>query len=241
MDAYEPYHGELQYETHGCNLGYNLYACSKSYECNNTHLSEYCFSCADCFGCFGLRRKKHCILNKQYTREEYEELVPEIIHSMGRNDEYGEFFPEHFSPFAYNETVAQEYFPLIKEEVLKRGWKWKDRKDDVPKVDRIIPASQVPDTIGGITDDIINWAIECPVTKRPFRIIKQELDFYRQMNLPIPRLHPDERHKRRMMFRNPRKLWKRACGKCGKEIASTYAPDRTETVYCEQCYLEAVY
>ena len=26
------------------------------------------------------------------------------------------------------------------------------------------------------------------------------------------------------------------CAKCGKEIKTSYAPDRPETVYCKQCY-----
>ncbi|OIO53308.1 hypothetical protein AUJ46_05560 [Candidatus Peregrinibacteria bacterium CG1_02_54_53] len=241
MDALEPYHGELQYETHGCNLGYNLSVCSKSYECNNVHLSEYCFSCSNCFGCFGLRKKQYCILNKQYTKEEYEKLVPRIIEHMKKTDEWGEFFPANLSPFAYNETVAQEYFPLTKEEVLKRGWTWKEQKDELPQVTRTIPANKLPVNIADIPDDVLNWAIECEATKRPFKIIKQELDFYRTMRLPIPRLHPDDRHRKRMAMRNPRKLWKRPCMKCGKDIETTYAPERPEIVYCEECYLKEVY
>ncbi|MEI8091831.1 MAG: hypothetical protein WCG98_06540 [bacterium] len=34
------------------------------------------------FGCVGMRDKEYCILNKQYTREEYETLVPQIIEKM---------------------------------------------------------------------------------------------------------------------------------------------------------------
>ena len=31
---------------------------------------------------------------------------------MKSTGEWGEFFPHELSPFGYNETVAQEYFPL---------------------------------------------------------------------------------------------------------------------------------
>ena len=81
----------------------------------------YCISCFgshDCFGCVGLRNKSYCILNTQYTKEEYEELVPRIIIHMMKNGEWGEFFPSSMSPFGYNETVATEYFPREKEEAL---------------------------------------------------------------------------------------------------------------------------
>ncbi len=212
---------------------------------------DHCFSCKDCFGCVGLRHKQYCILNKQYTKEEYETLVPKIIEKMRETGEYGEFFPVALSSFTYNESIAQEHFPITREEALRRGWKWRDEKDEQPKVAKIIPASQLPDSIDDIPDDILNWAIipeggdpsagSGPSAKRPFKIIKQELEFYRKMRLPVPRFHPDERHRRRMALRNPRKLWKRNCGQCGKEIQTTYAPERPEIVYCEECYLKEVY
>jgi len=87
----------------------------------------------------------------------------------------------------------------------------------------------------------LNWAIECEITKKPFRIIKQELEFYRKYNLPIPRRHPDQRHLDRMSLRNPRHLYTRNCDKCGKEIQTTYAPERPEIVYCQDCYEKEVY
>lgn len=202
---------------------------------------SYCFSCSNCFGCFGLRHKQYCILNKQYSKEEYEELVPRIIDHMESTGEWGEFFPASLSPFAYNESIAQDQYPLTKEEVKSKGLNWRYNKDEIPEVEKIIPAKKLPSSIKDIPDDILNWAIECDVTKRPFLVVKQELDFYRRMKLPIPRLHPDERHKRRMALRNPRKLWKRQCEKCSADIQTTYAPERPEIVYCEKCYLKEVY
>lgn len=198
-------------------------------------------SSKDCFGCAGLKNAQYCVFNKQCSKEEYEGLVSRIIEHMKQCGEYGEFFPVSLSPFAYNETIAQEYFPFTREQILERGWRWRDEIDETPKVQKVIPASQLPDSIDAVADDILNWAIECEATKRPFKIVKQELDFYRKMHLPLPHFHPDERHRRRMQLRNPRKLWKRACVKCGKEIQTTYAPDRPEKVYCEECYLATVY
>jgi hypothetical protein len=96
----------------------------------------------------------------------------------------------------------------------------------------------LPADIKDIPDDILNWAVECEVTSKPFRIIKQELDFYRKHSLPIPRRHPDQRHLDRMSLRNPRRLYDRSCDKCGVDIRTTYSPDRSEIVYCEGCYGE---
>ena len=170
--------------------------------------STYCFYCSNSnnlFGCVWIHTPhSYCILNKQYTKEEYESIVPKIIKHMMTTWEWWEFFPSSISPFWYNETVASEYYPLSREEVItdaKSQFKWSDYENPKPDVSKIIPASKLPNSIKDIPDDIVNWAIECERTKKPFRIIKQELDFYRKNNLPIPRLHPDERHVDRMKLR----------------------------------------
>ena len=160
---------------------------------------EYIYYCIDtkksqhCFGCVNMKGAKYCILNKQYTKKEYERLIPKIIEHMKETGEWGEFFPVSLSPFWYNETLAHEYFPLDMKEVLEKWWNWSDYEAPFPKVEKIIKASTLPENIEDIPDDILNWAIECEATKKPFRIIKQELDFYRKHGLPIPRRHPDKR------------------------------------------------
>jgi len=190
----------------------------------------------DLFWCIGLKNKSYCILNKQYTKEEYETLVPKIIEHMMKTGEWGEFFPSSMSPFGYNETVAMEYYPLSRDVAVQRLYNWSDYEAPFPKVEKIIPAAKLPEDITKIPDDILNWAIECEVTGKPFRIIKQELEFYRKHNLPIPRRHPDQRHLDRMALRNPRKLYERKCDKCEVEMMTTYSPERPEMVYCEGCY-----
>ncbi len=255
--------------------------------CNKLLYCLDCRSCNNCFGCTWLVSKSYCILNKQYTKEEYESLVPQIIEKMMNDGEWGEFFPASLSPFGYNETVAEEYFSLTREEVLGVGkfgdtplkggdaewseaegvdlessktnppvspltggrdrrerssllhwpiFNWLDYEAPFPKVEKIIPASKLPDEITSIPDDILNWAIECEVSRKPYRIIKQELEFYRKHHLPIPRRHPDVRHMDRMKMRNPRKLFERQCDKCSKDMITTYSPERPERVYCEECY-----
>ena len=127
------------------------------------------------------------------------------------------------------------------ETAIACNFRWRNVPEEVPHAERIILASQLPDDITAIPDDVLNWAIECEATGRPFRLVKPELEFYRTMRIPVHRLHPDERHRRRMATRNPRMLWERRCVKCGKNIQTTYAPDREESVYCDECYLKEMY
>lgn len=54
----------------------------------DVYLSELCDSCKFCFACIGLRNKSYCILNRQYTKEQYEELVPKIIEYIMKTEEW---------------------------------------------------------------------------------------------------------------------------------------------------------
>ena len=200
-----------------------------------------CHSCENVFGCVSLKKGKYCILNKQYSKEVYEQLVAKIIQHMIANKEWGEFFPIDFSPFAYNETVAQEYYPLIQEAVEQQGWNWKKRSVETTQNGNVIFAESLPDTIDEVTNEILDQPIKCVSSGRFFRITEQELQFYRKQNLPLPRLHPDERHKRRASLRNPRTMFARKCAQCHQEIQSSYSPERPERVLCEKCYLAEVY
>ena len=74
----------------------------------------------DCFGCVGLRDAQYCIFNKQYMKQQYEDTVPQIIETMQAEGSWGEFFDPLLSPFGYNETVANELYPLSREEAFKR-------------------------------------------------------------------------------------------------------------------------
>ena len=248
---------ELCYEGNGMGAGYNI---KFGIATGNTMNSHYIFSCmtnsSNLFGCVSLNSKQYCILNKQYTKEQYEELLPKIIKHMsdmpyidakGRVYKYGEFFPPELSPFCYNETIAQEYFPLTKEEAIKQGYKWKDKEVRNYIID--IKNEDIPNDIKDVTDNIIGKVIECAhkdcnhQCTEAFKIIPEELSFYKRMNLPLPRLCPNCRHYARLQQRNPLKLWHRKCMHegCNNEFETSYAPERPEIVYCESCYNKEVY
>ena len=233
---------ELCYECDGC--GYGMYqVLFSNHTWNNVRDMLYCESCfpsvKNCFGCFGLRHAEYCILNKQYTKEEYEKLVPKIIEHMRKTKEWGEFFPTRISVYAYNESLANEFFPLTNEEVVKRGWRWHDEEQQ--KESYLGPDIAVPETIEGVSDDIVEKILRCSVTQKPYRITSQELAFYRQLGLPLPRLSPQQRHAERMATRRPRCLWDRHCHKCDRKVQTSIAPESPEIVYCESCYLQTVY
>jgi hypothetical protein len=225
--------------------------------------SDHCGTTSHAFGCISLKSAEYCILNKQYSKEQYEELVPQIrehmdqskyVDSKGRGFGYGEFFPPEFSMFAYNETAAQEYFPKSESEVSDFGVNWKDREktdygtlltvEELKKLDRTDAAS------------VTSKAVQCngdstTLCSGAYRILPEELQFYNRFNIPLPEACPNCRYfKRLQRFCNPLTLWKKSCacdmenhdhsGICPNEFETTYAPDRTEKVYCESCYQKEV-
>ncbi len=194
--------------------------------------SSYCFYSHDLFGCVGMKHGKYCIFNKQYSKEEFFTLREKIVTHMKKTGEWGEFFPIDMSPFAYNETIAQEYFPLKKSEAGK--WRQEDKKEYQPMT------YHVPDVLLEVQDDILDQLLACEATGKNYKIQKAELEFYRKIGLAIPRFCPEARHRRRILLRNPRRLWSRKCDKCSTNIETTFAPDCPEKVYCEKCYLECV-
>jgi hypothetical protein len=213
---------------------------------SDTEYCEFIIGCKNVFGCVGLRKKQYCILNKQYTKSEYEILREKIVSHMTRsthstssessNGEWGQFFPSSLSDFNYNESSAYDYFPMSKEEALAQGYKWKDEEQKVSQAATV----KVPDNILDVGDDFIKEVLQCEGCDRNYKILAQELDFYKRVGIPIPALCDTCRHERRMKIRNPRKLWSRECQKCGAKMESSYSLDRREVVYCEECYLKEV-
>ena len=263
---------ELCYETMEC--GENAYNNKFSINCwPSCRDNEYCmynFSSADCFGCVGLKKKQYCVLNKQYTKEEYKLIVEKIKKHMDEMPymdkqsliyKYGEFFPIEFSPFGYNNTIAIEHFTITKEEAEKKGYGWVETPRGEYKITK--KASELPDSINDITDQILKEVIECEKCKKAYRILENELIFLRNEKIPIPRICNECRHERRISDRLKLFLYERPCmcagesdetkkykntakhfhgdKPCNEIVKTGYAPDSPDIVYCEKCYQQEVY
>jgi len=242
--------GELLYNCVGLGGGnYFMRMCLNCRLCSHLTYCADCYSTKDCFGCVGLRNKRYCILNTQYSKGEYETLVPRIIEHMRKTtlrppqadsagQEWGEFFPIALSPFVYNEGNNLEEHPLKKDEVLRRGWQWQEETEETPVGTSM---NDWPMDISNVSDTITAQVFTCSVSKKQYKIVPKELAFYRSLKLPIPHEHPDVRMARRRMILTPYVLCTRPCMKCKKEVETTYQPSRPEIVYCEECYLAEVY
>jgi hypothetical protein len=244
--------GEIEecYDSVVCDHSFNNFFGVFSVKSQNIQYSQHCHSSKNIFGCVSLRNAKYCILNKEYTKEEYEEILPKIIEHMntmpyidqrGLVYKYGEFYPVEIAPFGYNETIAMEHFPLNKEEAISLGYKWQDNIQRTVGRETLVPEN-IPESIFDVPDSITSEVLKCIDCNRNYKIVGDELTLYRKMEIPIPRRCFHCRHSRRVARRNPFKLWHRNCmkGGCHNEFDTSYAPGRPEIIYCESCYLKEV-
>jgi len=266
MDSTEVF-SELGYELEGVDAR-SCIAMTKTVSTYDSYYSELCTSSHDIFGCVGLKMAEYAILNRSYEKEECHKLVEKIIAHMKETGEWGEFFPARMSLFAYNETVAQDYFPLQKEEAIGQGLRWYERGNREYKVS--ISPEQVPQTIKEVDSSILQETIGCisqsegnPRQKyancaTAFRITEMELELYHKVNIPIPQKCSPCRRRDRLELRNPRKLYNRPCQCAGKSSENliyqntsehlhglNHCPNKFETTYAperpEIVYCEACY
>lgn len=270
MDTYSGMSTELTYEaTATTGHSHNCHFCVRVYDgSRDCEYSWFLQACSNCFACVGLRNAEYCIFNVKYSKEEYEKLVGEIKLRMAEDKEYGEFFPLYTSPFPYNDTVAQEFFPFDEQSATEKNLKWGEmgEKNYKPTIDE----ESIPGTIEETSDSILSEVIRCNHEgkcthgcTKAFNITADELSFYKRKNIPIPILCPNCRHYRRLEYRNPTSLRSTVCmcqgsnpagGKykntsthshgpapCGKKIQTAIKDGSGYIIYCEECYKKEVY
>ena len=259
--------GELIYEclqsgrgVYGNRFGWCIWTGTKNCEYGVLNIDS-----SDCFGCVGVKKKQYFILNKQYSKEEFFALREKIVKQMeelpyrdrqGNEYRYGEFFPTELSPFAYNETSAQDEFPLTKADAEAQGHTWNDNARPQYVVTK--SAGDLPDRSDQADGNLSQEVIGCAVCGRGYRLTPSELEFYRRNKIPLPRSCFYCRTEKRTGRKTSQELFPRLCqcaglsdiksqyrnlsqhfhgaGKCPNEFETSYAPDRPEIVYCEQCY-----
>ncbi len=215
-----------------------------SWYCRETYYVEHCRRSNYCFGCSGLKDQQYCILNKQYTKEEYFKLVSRIkqhmidmpyIDKCGRTYTFGDYLPVELSYFPYNETEAYEIIPLSKTEAIENSFLFNDKDQNIGDKETI-RAQDLPDSIDNVDDSMLNEVILSKFSNRKFKITQPELSFYRKYKIPLPRESFFERHARRHKIASSFKLYDRKSDKSGDKIVSSYPSEATEIVWSIEEY-----
>jgi hypothetical protein len=223
--CYEGITPDESYQTH-----FSIYC----WKCKNVLYSNNCHASEHLFGCIGLKRRTHCILNRAYTKHEYELLARRLAHHMQETGEWGELFPMQHSPFYFNETRAIDVFPQSQEHVLARGLTWSP-----PRQQQVGGSQMFPECVDAVTDQDIAQPFSCATCSRPFKVMKLELAFYKKMRLPVPHHCPHcRRNARFARFPSTGKMYHRVCNRCNNEVSSSFSPERKEKILCEVCSLQ---
>ncbi|MBU1151222.1 hypothetical protein KJ632_00160, partial [Patescibacteria group bacterium] len=231
MDCSGLFRGEKCYEvsqsTDLNNVKFSIFAT----DCSDCFYVDQCVGCRHCFGCVGLKRREYCILNKQFSREEYEEIVEKLTEKMREEGEFGEMLPYRFAYNGFNLSLAAFYC-----DVPEGAWLESEPESEVAGVD----GRDLADAEFG--DDALNLVVNCAETGRPYKFVKHELDFYRRLGLSLPALYPEQRNKRRfgeLMGLEGRMV---KCAGCSGEVVTYWQEDKGfERIFCEACYLKEVY
>lgn len=232
----------------GCVVGENISNVAFSQETGiNLYNAQYCKLVAggsDYFGCIGIKRKQYGIFNKQYSKDDYEVLREKIIAHMnempyqdkrGRIYKYGEFFPAELSPSAYNETLANNFFPLSQKEAKEQGYGWLIKQSN--EHEATLKAKDLSDHIKDATRDILKEVIECEQCQQGFKIIAMELEFLQKRNLPLPRRCPFCRINEKFnQWVKDLRNFTRTCSKCGTLFQTPFPKEEVPTILCKTCY-----
>ncbi len=191
----------------GSELCYGNVSTTESYFCHNSigcwisKDSAYCefiHGCQDCLGCISLRQKKHCILNKQYSPEEYQKIKNHIIEELG--EYWGSPFPVNLATFSYLDSAYRDYYSLTREEIDYVGWFYGEEKAQ-PQNLQLISPEKLPDDVKDAKDEDISKAFDCESSKKAFKIIPQELKILKKIGAPLPHQHYEARLMARLKFR----------------------------------------
>ncbi|MFA4814753.1 MAG: hypothetical protein WC924_04565 [Candidatus Gracilibacteria bacterium] len=217
---------------------YNSKFCTLTVNCTDSAYLDQCSKLEESFGCVGMKSGQNLILNKKYSKEEYEKMLKRIREHMMKTGEWGHPFPAKLTTFPYNTTVAYEYYPLTKEEALRQGYSWDEEEKEAKHFGK---EYEIPGDIKDVDETICEQILTCEETGGQYKVIPQELKFYKTFSLPIPRNMPYQRYKKLLSLQPPKKLINTVCAVCSKTIKTVYPKEKGYKIACEKCYLEKIY
>jgi hypothetical protein len=219
--------------------------CYRSTRCEDSEYLYGCIDCRNCFGCISLKKKEFCILNKQYSEEEYWSKLDQIKCQMLDKGQYGEYFPTTFSTSYVPECGAYLYAGADPEDIEKLGGNVFDPNEynatGLEEVDlsQAKSTDDIPDSIQDVGDEWAGKLIYDKDVNRTFAMLKPEIEHYRELNIAPPAEHFILRVKNISSLGQKAQLVNSTCQSCSKEVlVSVNKKYPNRKIYCKKCYLE---
>lgn len=217
----------------------NIFNCV---ECH-TNISDlsFCLHCENSshlFGCVGMRGAEYCILNKRYSRQEYERLRNDIEAVMEARSEWGKMLPPGLCDFPYNHSMASDYFPLSKVQAVMMGYRWDDEHDGVRPSQLLYGDApgerfaEVPAVVSEETrQQLLDRIFVCEMSGAPFKFSLHDINLYQVLGVPPPARAFEQRHQDRLRKLSPRKIIERPSDKTGKAIRTAFPVNWRQPVF----------
>jgi hypothetical protein len=197
---------------------YNLKYSSYCGNCSESSYLDNCNNCKNCFWCVGLKNKEFCIFNKQYSKEEYKNLVIKIEENTKKNGSFEQFFPYNMMYSWYNTTLAKIYFPETKEN-MKKLWGYWEEDEEKEFWGEIF---ELPDDIKNISVDFSSKVILCKKTNKPFNFSEQAIEFHKKNHIALSDISHIERMKEKYLPLSYIKVYLSICPLSGEKISHYY-------------------
>ncbi len=152
-------------------------------KCSQIYYSYFLEWCSFCLWCVGLKNRQFCILNKQYSKEDWYATVWEIFIQMENDWVLGQFFSAKINPFCYNDSAAILFHELDKQTATKQWFLW---RDDPIKAQ--ISGNAISAHNGDFDESICDKIIK-DIDGNMYTIQKWEYSFLQKHELPLPEKH----------------------------------------------------
>ncbi len=233
--------------TIGCQMGYmvtmpiNCYQIRWSFmnlDCRFSDYIAYCAQGEELFGCCGLVRGHHCILNAPYSAQEYTALKEKLRNHMIQTGEWWRFFPGHFAPNPYDESISGYHWSLSPWEQERRGFRVTSDNFD-KNTSSYTPLVEIPKTPFDATQDIVDKIFYDEKKQTPFQILALDVNFCRKLWVALT-----DRHYMRRIQENfswmpfSGELRVTTCVKSGKKITTSWPSHYDKRIISEEEYLK---
>jgi len=163
--------------------------------------------------------------------------VKEVIYADGRKETIDKN-ARWIVTVESDDFISNATLNLWGREKINIKWRTKNKEVNVPN-----GMEKVKDleNIDIISEDILEMAIICEKTKRPYRIIGIELEFLKKKGLPIPHIHHEIRMEKLLWERPLWELYVRKCDACEKDMLSVLKRKVEYKIYCPECYNTYMY
>jgi hypothetical protein len=225
-----------------CSLPVYCYEARFCFSVSHCRFVEYCAymqNCQYCFGCCGLVNRKFCVFNKQYSEDEYHELVAQIKEHIAGSDEAGKFFPGHFAPNPYDESYSGFRFPLI-----DKG-EYRDAVALEKPDAKTAEISEIPDSLAELTPEKEAWLVKQifwdEESARPFQIQAADIAFSRRLGIALPNTYYINRMQENFRWMPMiGQLRNTVCAKSGVAVQTNWPAEYDSRILCEEEYLKVV-